>query len=46
MTKEAFLKGRSEFNFDSGDAQNLEGGIAILRVVEALRLKGFPNIRL
>jgi hypothetical protein len=45
MTKEG-LKGRSEFNFDSGDAQNLEGGVAILRVVEALRLKGFSKISL
>lgn len=40
------LKGRSEFNFDSGDAANLEGGIAILRVVEALRLRGFTEIAL
>ena len=45
LPKEA-LKGRSEFNFDSGDAANLEGGIAILRVVEALRMEGFNNIRL
>jgi hypothetical protein len=45
LTREA-LKKRSEFNFDSGDAANLEGGIAILRVTEALRLKGFSEIAL
>jgi len=45
ITKEQ-LKSRSEFNFDSGDAGNLEGGIAILRVVEALRLRGFSDIAL
>jgi hypothetical protein len=42
-TKEA-LKSRSEFNFDSGDAGNLEGGIAMLRVVLLLQAKGFHNI--
>jgi Holliday junction resolvase len=45
MTKEQ-LRSRPEFNFDSGNAANLEGGIAILRVVEALRLRGFSEIRL
>src|SRR4029077_17320054 len=40
LTKEG-LKGKSEFNFDSGDAANLEAGIAMLRVVEALRLSKF-----
>jgi hypothetical protein len=40
------LKARSEFNFDSGNAANLEGGIAILRVVEALRLSAFSDIAL
>jgi hypothetical protein len=40
------LRNRSEFRFDSGDAANLEGGIAILRVVEALRLEKFFNIAL
>lgn len=45
LTKEA-LKSRSEFNFDSGYAANLEGGIAVLRVVLALQLKGFQNIAL
>ncbi len=45
LTKEA-LKSRSEFNFDSGDAANLESGIAILRVVKALRLEKFLNIAL
>ena len=43
VTKEA-LKRRSEFNFDSGNANNLESGIATLRVVEALRLAKFQNI--
>jgi hypothetical protein len=45
LTKEA-LKKRAEFNFDSGDAANLEGGMGILRVVEALRIWGFLNIAL
>lgn len=40
------LWNRSEFRFDSGDAANLEGGIAILRVIEALRLEKFVNIAL
>lgn len=44
--KKEQLTARSEFNFDSGDAANLEGGIAILRVVEALRLRGFSEITL
>ena len=44
-TKET-LKSRSEFNFDSGDAANLEGGIAVLRVILALQLEGFLNIAL
>ncbi len=45
LTKEA-LKSKSEYNFDSGDAANLESGIAVLRVVEALRLEKFHNIAL
>jgi len=45
LTKEA-LKNRSEFNFDSGNAANLESGIAVLRVVEALRLEKFLDIAL
>jgi hypothetical protein len=45
LTKEA-LKNKPEFNFDSGDAANLEGGIAILRAVEVLRLGKFLNIAL
>ena len=45
LTKEA-LKSKSEFNFDSGDPANLESGIAVLRVVEALRIKKFRNIAL
>jgi len=40
------LKSKQEFNFDSGDAGNLESGIAVLRVVEALRLAKFLNIAL
>jgi hypothetical protein len=40
------LRNRSEFRFDSGDAANLEGGIAILRVIEALRLEKFVDIAL
>jgi hypothetical protein len=45
LTKEA-LKRRPEFNFDSGDAANLESGVAVLRVVEALRLGNFRSITL
>jgi hypothetical protein len=44
-TKEA-LKSKPEFNFDSADAGNLESGIAMLRVVVALRSQGFVRIRL
>jgi hypothetical protein len=40
------LKRRPEFNFDSGDAANLESCIAILRVIEALRLSNFLHIAL
>jgi hypothetical protein len=40
------LKHRSDFNFDSGDANNLEGGIAMLRVVLALDRLEFSNITL
>lgn len=45
LTKEQ-LRARTEFNFDSGNAANLEGGVAILRTVEALRLRGFTDIAL
>jgi hypothetical protein len=45
VTKER-LKKRTEFNFDSGDPANLEGGIAMLRVIEALRLAKFHKISL
>jgi hypothetical protein len=45
MTKER-LKSRSEFNFDSGNAANLEGGIAILRVAVLLHRRAFGNITL
>ncbi|SEG71102.1 hypothetical protein SAMN05421819_4455 [Bryocella elongata] len=45
LTKEQ-LRRKSEFNFSSCDAANLEGGIAILRVVEALRLRGFTELTL
>lgn len=44
-TKES-TKLKPEFNFDSGDPANLEGGIAILRTVEMLRITGFSNIAL
>ena len=40
------LKAKPEFNCDSGDAVNLEGGIAILRTVEALRIAKFSEITL
>jgi hypothetical protein len=43
LAKEA-LRSKPEFNFDSGDAANLESGIAVLRVVNALRSEGFLNI--
>jgi hypothetical protein len=45
LSKES-LRARSEFNFGSGDAANLEGGIAILRVVCALEREGFVKIAL
>lgn len=45
LSKEA-LRSKSEFNFDAGDAANLESGIATLRVIEALRLLNFLNIAL
>jgi hypothetical protein len=37
---------RPEFNFDSGNAANLEAGIAVLRAVVWLRDNGFLNISL
>ncbi len=40
------LRSRPEFNFDSGDANNLESAIALLRVVDALRLEEFRRIEL
>jgi hypothetical protein len=40
------LRGRAEFKFDSGDAANLESGIAILRVVEFFHLARFRDISL
>ena len=43
MTKES-LRSKSEFNFDSGNPQNLEAGIAVLRAIEALRRENFVNI--
>lgn len=43
LTKEV-LRSKPEFNFDSGDAANLESSIAVLRVVNALGLEGFLNI--
>ena len=36
----------SEFNFDSGDANNLEAGIGVLRAVQELHLLGFRCIKL
>lgn len=45
MTRGA-LKSKSEFNFDSGNSANLEGGIAILRTIEALRILNFQKVRL
>jgi Holliday junction resolvase len=45
LTKEALAR-RSEFNFGSGSAQNLEGGIAILRSVVLLDNCGFTDIAL
>jgi hypothetical protein len=38
------LKKKAQFNFDSGNAANLKGGVAILRVVEALFIKRFSNV--
>lgn len=35
----------SEFNFDSGDANNLEAGVGVLRAVQALHLLGFSCIK-
>jgi hypothetical protein len=40
------LKSKPEFNFDSDGVANLEGGIAILRIVEALRIDNFLRIAL
>jgi hypothetical protein len=45
LTKEQ-LRARTEFNFDSGNAANLEGSVAILRAVEALRLRKFTDLAL
>ena len=40
------LRNRSEFNFDSGDAANMEGGLGMLRVAQLLHLNEFTNITL
>ena len=40
------LRRRPEFNFDSGDAANLESAIAVLRAVVFLRDKNFLDIAL
>ena len=45
LSKEA-LKKRSEFQFGRATPQNLEGGIAMLRAVSALRLQQFSEISL
>jgi len=44
-TKESLRK-KSDFNFDSGNAANLESGIAVLRTVELLHQEGFSKIAL
>jgi len=43
LTKED-LRRKQGLNFDDRDAKNLEGGIAMLRVVNALALERFRNI--
>ena len=43
LTKKA-LRSKPGFNFDSGDPANLESGIAMLRVVNALQLGKFANV--
>jgi len=40
------LRAKPEFDFAHTDQGNLEGAIAVLRAVEALRLQGFSNIAL
>lgn len=45
LTKEG-LKKRSELNFDSGNPQNLESGIALLRVIQLLATSNFQDIAL
>lgn len=45
LSKES-LKNKSEFDFDSGDAANLESGIAVLRVVNVLESKNYVNLTL
>lgn len=45
LSKDA-LKKRPEFNFDSGEAANLQSGIAMLRVVLALQAEKFLNVTL
>ena len=45
LTKER-LRTLSEFNFDSGDPNNLEAGMGVLRAVQALYLLGFRCIKI
>jgi hypothetical protein len=45
LSKEA-LRRKEEFNFDSGDAANLESAIGVLRTVETLRQMKFLRIAL
>jgi hypothetical protein len=45
LSKES-LRSRAEFNFDSGDAANLESAMGVLRTVETLRLMNFVVITL
>jgi hypothetical protein len=40
------LRAKPEFNFDSGDISKLEAGIAILRVANALHLRGRTKMTL
>jgi len=40
------LRAVSEFNFDSGDPNNLEAGMGVLRAVQALHLLGFRFIKI
>lgn len=45
-TSKETLRGRPEFNFDSASRNGLESGVAVLRVINCLHLKGFENFAL